>query len=96
KTIGEHYSIFRSYGKAILDSNPRSTVKLGVTVNPDGKTFFDRFYVCFAGGSRGRGAGGSKRKHVSTAGTQKRQGKKKVGTYGFAKWFGLQDEPEQT
>ncbi|GJW79691.1 hypothetical protein Tco_0143666 [Tanacetum coccineum] len=46
--------------------------------------------------SRGKGAGGSKRKPVSNAGTQKRQGKKKVGTYGFAKWFGLQDEPEQT
>ncbi|GKC56001.1 multidrug resistance-associated protein 5 [Tanacetum coccineum] len=27
-------------------SNPGSTVKLGVTVNPDGKTYFDRFYVC--------------------------------------------------
>ncbi|GJV03228.1 multidrug resistance-associated protein 5 [Tanacetum coccineum] len=49
-----------------------------------------------ASGSRGRGAGGSKRKHVSTAGTQKRQGKKNGGTYGFAKWFGLQDEPEKT
>ncbi|GJY58099.1 multidrug resistance-associated protein 5 [Tanacetum coccineum] len=31
------------------DFNPGSTVKLGVTVNPDGKTYFDRFYVCFAG-----------------------------------------------
>ncbi|GJZ88488.1 multidrug resistance-associated protein 5 [Tanacetum coccineum] len=30
--------MLRSYGKAILDSNPGSTVKLGVTVNPDGKT----------------------------------------------------------
>ncbi|GJV89093.1 hypothetical protein Tco_1533031, partial [Tanacetum coccineum] len=49
-----------------------------------------------ASGSTGRGAGGSKRKPVSTAGTQKRQGKKKVGTSGFAKWFGLQDEPEQS
>ncbi|GKE04460.1 multidrug resistance-associated protein 5, partial [Tanacetum coccineum] len=37
-------------------------------------------------GSRGRGAGGSKRKPVSNAKTQKRQCKKKVGTYGFAKW----------
>ncbi|GJR12949.1 multidrug resistance-associated protein 5 [Tanacetum coccineum] len=42
KTIGEHYAMVRSYGKAILDSNPGSTVKLGVTVNPDGKTYFDR------------------------------------------------------
>nr|GFB16406.1 multidrug resistance-associated protein 5 [Tanacetum cinerariifolium] len=49
KSTGEHYSMLRSYGKAILDSNPRSTIKLGVTVNPDGKTYFDRFYVCFAG-----------------------------------------------
>ncbi|GKA01300.1 multidrug resistance-associated protein 5 [Tanacetum coccineum] len=48
-SIYEHYSMLRSYGKAILDSNPGSTVKLRVTVNPDGKTYFDRFYVCFAG-----------------------------------------------
>nr|GEW56975.1 hypothetical protein [Tanacetum cinerariifolium] len=48
KSIGEHYGMLRSYGKAILDSNTGSTVKLGVTVNPDGKTYFDRFYVCFA------------------------------------------------
>ncbi|GJY29960.1 multidrug resistance-associated protein 5 [Tanacetum coccineum] len=48
-----------------------------------------------AGGSRG-GASGSKRKSMSSAGTQKRQGKKKVGTSGFAKRFELQDEPEQT
>ncbi|GKE29757.1 hypothetical protein Tco_1445141 [Tanacetum coccineum] len=49
KTVGERYAMLRSYGKAILDSNPGSTVKLGVTVNPDDKTYFDRFYVCFAG-----------------------------------------------
>ncbi|GJW06280.1 multidrug resistance-associated protein 5 [Tanacetum coccineum] len=48
-SIGEHYSMLRSYGKAILDSNLGSTVKLRVIVNPDGKTYFDRFYVCFAG-----------------------------------------------
>nr|GEU82499.1 hypothetical protein [Tanacetum cinerariifolium] len=47
-----------------------------------------------ASGSRGRGAGGSKRKPISTAGTQKRKGKKNVGTSGFVKWFGLQDELE--
>ncbi|GJU37411.1 multidrug resistance-associated protein 5 [Tanacetum coccineum] len=29
------------------DSYPVSTVKLGVTVNPDDKAYFDRFYVCF-------------------------------------------------
>ncbi|GJR37031.1 hypothetical protein Tco_1212715 [Tanacetum coccineum] len=49
KTISEHYYMLKSYGKAILDSNPGSTVKLGVTVKPDGKTYFDRLYVCFAG-----------------------------------------------
>ncbi|GJT81092.1 multidrug resistance-associated protein 5 [Tanacetum coccineum] len=41
KSIGEHYSMLKSYGKAILDSNPGSTVKLGVIVNPDGETYFD-------------------------------------------------------
>ncbi|GJU00304.1 multidrug resistance-associated protein 5 [Tanacetum coccineum] len=50
-----------------------------------------------AGGSKGGAcAFGSKRKAVSSVGTQKRQGKKKVETSGFAKWFELQDEPEQT
>ncbi|GJR50203.1 putative reverse transcriptase domain-containing protein [Tanacetum coccineum] len=39
----------RSYGKEILDFNLGFTVKLGVTVNPDDKTYFDRFYVFFAG-----------------------------------------------
>ncbi|GJW03567.1 putative reverse transcriptase domain-containing protein [Tanacetum coccineum] len=28
---------------------PSSTVKVGVTVNPDDTTYFDRFYVCFKG-----------------------------------------------
>ncbi|GKD99186.1 hypothetical protein Tco_1383083, partial [Tanacetum coccineum] len=50
-----------------------------------------------AGGSKGgAGASGSKRKAMSSAVTQKIQGKKNVGTSGFDKWFGLQDEPEQT
>ncbi|GJX64302.1 multidrug resistance-associated protein 5 [Tanacetum coccineum] len=57
KSIDEHYSMLRSYGKAILDSNPGSTIKLGVTMNPDGKTYFDRFYVCFAGLADGWKAG---------------------------------------
>ncbi|GKD83186.1 multidrug resistance-associated protein 5 [Tanacetum coccineum] len=56
-TIGEHYAMLRSYGKAILDSNPGSTIKLGVTVNPDDKTYFDRFYVCFVGLADGWKAG---------------------------------------
>nr|GEX68903.1 pentatricopeptide repeat-containing protein [Tanacetum cinerariifolium] len=53
KTVGEHYAMLRSYGKAILDSNPGSTVKLGVTVNLDDKIYFGRFYVCFAGLANG-------------------------------------------
>ncbi|GJZ86885.1 hypothetical protein Tco_0658495 [Tanacetum coccineum] len=57
KTVGEHYAMLRSYGKAILDSNPESTVKLGVIVNPDDKTYFDRFYICFAGLADGWKAG---------------------------------------
>ncbi|GJU24501.1 hypothetical protein Tco_1163122 [Tanacetum coccineum] len=50
------------------------------------------------GGSKqgSAGVGGSKRKTVSSAGTQIRQGKKRVGTSGFTRWFGLQDEPMQT
>ncbi|GJZ55920.1 pentatricopeptide repeat-containing protein, partial [Tanacetum coccineum] len=42
-----------SYGKEILYSNDGSTVKLGVTVNLDDKTYFDRFYCCFYGLKRG-------------------------------------------
>ncbi|GKA53522.1 hypothetical protein Tco_0746837 [Tanacetum coccineum] len=42
-----------------------------------------------ARGSRGIGAARSKRKLVSSDGTQKRQGKKKVWTSGYAKWFRL-------
>ncbi|GJY94197.1 hypothetical protein Tco_0510558 [Tanacetum coccineum] len=57
KSIGEHYSMLRSYGKAVLDSNPGSIVKLGVTLNPDGKNYVDRFYVCFAGLADGCKAG---------------------------------------
>nr|GEW10411.1 pentatricopeptide repeat-containing protein [Tanacetum cinerariifolium] len=49
KTIEDHYAYIRSYGKAVLESNHGSTVKAGVTLNPDIKTYFDRFYVCFKG-----------------------------------------------
>ncbi|GJR26425.1 hypothetical protein Tco_1102657 [Tanacetum coccineum] len=41
----------------LRNSNPGSTVKLGVIVNPDGETYFDRFYVCFAGLADGWKAG---------------------------------------
>ncbi|GKA88094.1 multidrug resistance-associated protein 5 [Tanacetum coccineum] len=46
KTREEHYRLLRSYGKELLDTNPGSTIKLGVT-NTDDKTYFERFYVCF-------------------------------------------------
>ncbi|KAJ9548999.1 hypothetical protein OSB04_021542 [Centaurea solstitialis] len=49
KSLEEHYGLLRSYGDELLRSNPGSTVKLDVTVNPDEKTYFDRFYVCLNG-----------------------------------------------
>lgn len=49
KSLEEHYALLRPYADALLRSNPGSTVQLGVTTNPDGKTYFDRFYVCFSG-----------------------------------------------
>lgn len=48
-TIQDHYGLLRSYAKELVDSNEGSTVKVGVTVNPDEKTYFERFYVCFNG-----------------------------------------------
>ncbi|GJX56229.1 hypothetical protein Tco_0286126 [Tanacetum coccineum] len=52
-TFQDHYGLL-SYGKAFHDSNEGSTVKIGVTVNPDEKTYFDRcgnnhiFHVAWA------------------------------------------------
>ncbi|GKB67485.1 hypothetical protein Tco_0928897 [Tanacetum coccineum] len=46
-------NLFRSYGKALLEPNVGSTVKLRVTVNPDEKTYFDRFYACLNGLKQG-------------------------------------------
>ncbi|GKD71040.1 hypothetical protein Tco_1325130 [Tanacetum coccineum] len=48
------------------------------------------------GWSKQGSAGWSKRKVVSSEGTQKRQGKKRAGTSGFARWFGAQDDLVQT
>ena len=45
--IQDHYGLLRSYAKALHQSNVGSTVKIGVSVNPDDKTYFERFYVCF-------------------------------------------------
>ncbi|KAJ9551842.1 hypothetical protein OSB04_015887 [Centaurea solstitialis] len=49
KSIVEHYGLLRAYGDELLRSNPGSTVKLGVTTNPDEQVYFDRFYVCLHG-----------------------------------------------
>ncbi|GJW41070.1 pentatricopeptide repeat-containing protein [Tanacetum coccineum] len=56
-TMLDHYGYIRSYAKAILESNVGSTVRVGVTVNPDDQTYFDRFYVCFNGLKEGRKKG---------------------------------------
>ncbi|XP_071695548.1 uncharacterized protein [Rutidosis leptorrhynchoides] len=45
----DHYALIRSYGDELLTSNPGSTVKIGVTNDPDEKVYFDRFYVCLNG-----------------------------------------------
>ncbi|GJY13061.1 pentatricopeptide repeat-containing protein [Tanacetum coccineum] len=45
----DHYGLLWLYAKARIDSNVGSTVKVGVTINPDEKTYFDRFYVCLNG-----------------------------------------------
>ncbi|KAJ9538843.1 hypothetical protein OSB04_031576 [Centaurea solstitialis] len=49
KSLVEHYGLLRAYGDELLRSNPGSTVKLGVTTNPNDQVYFDRFYVCLHG-----------------------------------------------
>ncbi|KAL4583549.1 hypothetical protein LXL04_008127 [Taraxacum kok-saghyz] len=46
KTI-DHYSRIWDYAAEVQRSKPGSTVQVGVTMNPDGKHYFHRFYVCF-------------------------------------------------
>nr|GEV95361.1 zinc finger, CCHC-type [Tanacetum cinerariifolium] len=48
-SLQDHYGMLRSYAKAFADSNVGSSVKVGVTVNPDEQTYFDRFCVCLKG-----------------------------------------------
>ncbi|GJY33535.1 hypothetical protein Tco_0418004 [Tanacetum coccineum] len=48
-SLQDHYNLLSSYAKALIDSNEGSTIKVGATVNPDEKTYFDRFYVCLNG-----------------------------------------------
>ncbi|KAL4564998.1 hypothetical protein LXL04_029079 [Taraxacum kok-saghyz] len=45
--IADHYSRIWDYAAEVQRSNPGSTVQVGVTMNPDGKHYFHRFYVCF-------------------------------------------------
>ncbi|GJZ41219.1 pentatricopeptide repeat-containing protein, partial [Tanacetum coccineum] len=45
--LQDHYGYLRSYAMALANSNKGTTVKLGVTVNPYEKTYFEIFYVCF-------------------------------------------------
>lgn len=45
--LTEHYARIWDYAYEVIRSNPGSTAKVGVTVNPDGCTYFHRFYVCF-------------------------------------------------
>lgn len=48
-TIVDHYAKLWSYGEDIRRSNPGSTMKMQVNSMPDGKNYFSKFYVCFAG-----------------------------------------------
>ncbi|GKB37167.1 hypothetical protein Tco_0882109 [Tanacetum coccineum] len=41
--LNEHYAKLWSYAKEILDTNPGSTVKLGVNPMPDGNNYFKKF-----------------------------------------------------
>ncbi|XP_052620946.1 uncharacterized protein LOC111915798 [Lactuca sativa] len=43
----DHYARIWDYVAEIQRSNPGSTVQVGVNLNPDGKHYFYRFYVCF-------------------------------------------------
>nr|XP_043616053.1 uncharacterized protein LOC122587969 [Erigeron canadensis] len=49
RSLEEHYAMLRPYADALLRTNAGSIVQLGTTTNPDGKTYFDRFYVCLFG-----------------------------------------------
>lgn len=45
--LSDHYARVWDYGHELLRSNPDSTVRITVTVNPDNTTTFHRFYICF-------------------------------------------------
>ncbi|GJU37188.1 hypothetical protein Tco_1185542 [Tanacetum coccineum] len=48
-SMQDHHGLLRSYAMAIEDSNVGSTVKVGLIVNHDEKTYFDRFHACLNG-----------------------------------------------
>ena len=43
----DHYARILDYAAEIQRSNPGSTVQVGVNLNPNGKHYFHRFYLCF-------------------------------------------------
>ncbi|KAL7600142.1 hypothetical protein Lser_V15G22071 [Lactuca serriola] len=45
--LNDHYARVWDYGHELLRSNPDSTVRITVNVNPDTTTTFHRFYICF-------------------------------------------------
>nr|KAJ0198726.1 hypothetical protein LSAT_V11C600327810 [Lactuca sativa] len=45
--LNDHYARVWDYGHELLRSNPDSTVRITVNVNPDNTTTFHRFYICF-------------------------------------------------
>nr|KAJ0210942.1 hypothetical protein LSAT_V11C400185680 [Lactuca sativa] len=45
--ITEHYARVWDYADELLRSNPSSTCKVSVTINPYGKNYFHKFYICF-------------------------------------------------
>ncbi|CAI9270895.1 unnamed protein product [Lactuca saligna] len=45
--LTEHYARVWDYADELLRSNPGSTCKVSITINPDGKNYFQKFYIGF-------------------------------------------------